>query len=229
MRYQKCESVRREPEGFRFRCLYWQIPGRRSAQGRLRPMSDAHGDGVDLRVGDKERDAAATTLQAHCVAGRLTVAELEARLDRAMAAQTRRELQTLLHDLPSTARTTQHEGSQVLPRMPGIRPFTCSVAVPAPPQRACAAAIDTIAPALAAGSFELVEQSERHLVFERDSSLLGPLLATLMFFPIGAIALINRRQPQRIVFSFRDADGGCQLIVHGSASRSVRRAVAELG
>ncbi len=55
----------------------------------------------DLRVGDRERAAAAERLSAHHAAGRLTVEELEQRLGRAGAAVHAHELAALEADLPA--------------------------------------------------------------------------------------------------------------------------------
>ena len=57
-----------------------------------------------VRVGDRERSAAADRLAAHAAAGRLTVEELEARVERAQAAVVRRDLDALLADLPEPPR-----------------------------------------------------------------------------------------------------------------------------
>jgi fatty acid desaturase len=68
----------------------------------------------DVRVGDRERSAAADRLAAHAAAGRLTVEELEARVERAHAAVLRRDLDSLLADLPAPGRRA------VTPRAPAL-------------------------------------------------------------------------------------------------------------
>jgi hypothetical protein len=55
---------------------------------------------ADLRVGDADRDAAATALGEHFARGRLTVADLHARLDVALAAVTQRDISRAIQDLP---------------------------------------------------------------------------------------------------------------------------------
>jgi hypothetical protein len=55
----------------------------------------------DLRVGDRERAAAAERLSAHHAAGRLSVDELERRLERADAAVFAHDLHAVEADLPS--------------------------------------------------------------------------------------------------------------------------------
>jgi fatty acid desaturase len=54
----------------------------------------------ELRIGDRERAAAAERLSAHHAAGRLSVDELEHRLERANAAVFAHELDELEADLP---------------------------------------------------------------------------------------------------------------------------------
>jgi hypothetical protein len=56
-----------------------------------------------IRVGDRERTAAAERLAAHAAAGRLTVEELEERLDRAGRANVASDLRALEADLPEPA------------------------------------------------------------------------------------------------------------------------------
>ena len=64
--------------------------------------NDAFGGPRDrsVRVGDKERDAIGEILRKRHVEGRLDYDELQARLERAMAAKTYGELDELIADLP---------------------------------------------------------------------------------------------------------------------------------
>jgi hypothetical protein len=55
---------------------------------------------TEIRIGDDERSRAAERLAEHAAAGRLTVEELEQRLERAHAAVYARDLQALEADLP---------------------------------------------------------------------------------------------------------------------------------
>ncbi len=55
---------------------------------------------LDLRVGDGEREQIAADLGQHMALGRLTLHELESRLDIAFTAKTRRQLDALISDLP---------------------------------------------------------------------------------------------------------------------------------
>jgi hypothetical protein len=54
----------------------------------------------DIRIGDEDRMRAADRLAEHAAAGRLTVDELEQRLERANAAVYAHDLQALEADLP---------------------------------------------------------------------------------------------------------------------------------
>ena len=55
-----------------------------------------------LRVGDDERSAAVDSLQLHHAAGRLTFAEFDDRMSRALRARTATDLVVLFVDLPTT-------------------------------------------------------------------------------------------------------------------------------
>jgi hypothetical protein len=57
--------------------------------------------GFEMRVGDAEREAAAAELREHYASGRLTLEELNERLDAAFDAKTRGDLNTVMRDLPS--------------------------------------------------------------------------------------------------------------------------------
>ena len=58
----------------------------------------------DLRASDAEREDVVADLRTHATEGRLTVEELEERLDRVHAARTRADLAAQLADLPRPAR-----------------------------------------------------------------------------------------------------------------------------
>jgi hypothetical protein len=64
------------------------------------PEPTASTSGVEPRAGDADRERAAEKLRVAAGEGRIDLAELEERLDRAYAAKTYRELDALLADLP---------------------------------------------------------------------------------------------------------------------------------
>jgi Domain of unknown function (DUF1707) len=59
--------------------------------------------GYNVRVGDAEREATAAQLREHFADGRLTLDELNERLDQTFAAKTRTDLNTVMVDLPYSA------------------------------------------------------------------------------------------------------------------------------
>ena len=60
--------------------------------------------GYNVRVGDADRDAVAAQLREHFADGRLTLEELNERLDQTFAAKTKADLNTVMRDLPHAAR-----------------------------------------------------------------------------------------------------------------------------
>jgi hypothetical protein len=56
--------------------------------------------GYNVRVGDADREAIAAQLREHYADGRLTLEELNERLDQAFAAKTKADLNTVMRDLP---------------------------------------------------------------------------------------------------------------------------------
>jgi hypothetical protein len=70
--------------------------------------------GYNIRVGDADREATATQLREHYADGRLTLDELNERLDQAFAAKTRADLNAVMRDLPVAPRP-------IMPIQPGPR------------------------------------------------------------------------------------------------------------
>jgi len=60
--------------------------------------------GFNVRVGDADRDAVAAQLREHYADGRLTLEELNERLDQTFAAKTKADLNTVMRDLPQVPR-----------------------------------------------------------------------------------------------------------------------------
>jgi len=69
-----------------------------------------------LRVGDRERAETADRLSAHAAAGRLSIDELEQRLEAVHSAVLARDLHAVEADLPSTVRRPKpHRPAPLLP------------------------------------------------------------------------------------------------------------------
>ena len=62
--------------------------------------------GYNVRVGDADREAVAAQLREHFADGRLTLEELNERLDQTFAAKTKADLNTVMRDLPQATRPT---------------------------------------------------------------------------------------------------------------------------
>jgi hypothetical protein len=60
--------------------------------------------GYNVRIGDADREAIAAQLREHFADGRLTLDELNERLDQTFAAKTRADLNVVMRDLPHVAR-----------------------------------------------------------------------------------------------------------------------------
>ena len=60
--------------------------------------------GYNVRVGDADREAVTAQLREHYADGRLTLEELNERLDQAFAAKTKADLNTVMRDLPQAMR-----------------------------------------------------------------------------------------------------------------------------
>jgi Domain of unknown function (DUF1707) len=69
-----------------------------------------------LRIGDRERDEAAKRLGDHAAAGRLTVVELEDRLEHVHKAVYARDLRALEADLPGPPERSQFDRGRVAVR-----------------------------------------------------------------------------------------------------------------
>jgi hypothetical protein len=164
---------------------------------------ELEGDGV--RASDDERTQITDQLRVHCVAGRITVEELERRLEQAMSAQSVGELAILIRDLPRTVLPVQQPTCpEVRVGLPGVRPFTYRLVIPSPLERTRVAALDTIATALNRSRWELVHQTPTSLEFTRSAN-------------------------ERIVIDLApNGTTATTMIVHGRAPRSVRSQFAKL-
>jgi hypothetical protein len=75
-----------------------------------------------VRASDAERDQAAEDLRVAYAEGRLTRAELDARIGAAYAATTRADLSALTSDLPGAISAQQAHRRPVLPDLPAAAP-----------------------------------------------------------------------------------------------------------
>lgn len=78
----------------------------------------APASGADLRASNADRDVAADILCAAVADGRLTLGELDERLERVLSARTLRELARLISDLPCARPREPREPPSARPRSP---------------------------------------------------------------------------------------------------------------
>jgi hypothetical protein len=188
----------------------------------------------DIRVSDADRTAAAEALRRHCLAGRLSIEELDERLAEAYAARTEGELAELVQDLPPEPETAVAAVPVPTPPrrrlgLPGVRPFFQRHDFDLPRTQIFEEAMAHIVPAMIGAGYDLAERDEpRLLVFETEERPAWVLAACVFAFPIGLVAL-TVRHTYRIAMAFDDMpDGGTEVTVQGSARRPVRRSFAEL-
>jgi hypothetical protein len=79
--------------------------------------------GYNIRVGDAEREATASQLREHYADGRLTLDELNERLDQTFAATTRADLNAVTRDLPVMPRPVMPAAPSYSRSSGSSRPF----------------------------------------------------------------------------------------------------------
>ena len=186
----------------------------------------------ELRASDRDREKVADHLRRSCVEGRLTLEELEERLEGVMAAVTVAELDGYVSDLPALAEAPgRAPRTTAAPRKPGpigVLPFTLHMVVPASREDVHLEVLRTIAPPLVDYGYQLVSHSPTGIVFECRLRPSWTILVAIFVFPIGLIALTIRRN-ERIVISLAErSEGGTGMTVSGNAPRRVRKAFLEL-
>jgi hypothetical protein len=158
-------------------------------------------------VSDSDRALVTAALRAHCVDGRITVAELEQRIESAMAARTGHELSAVVHDLPKTVAPVALDSTPRRIRVgpPGLRPFTIRVELATSVERARNTALDTIAIGLNGSGFELREHTQHTLEF------------------------VGAKPRERVVLSFEPrGEQKSTMLIYGRAYRNVRKQFSRL-
>jgi hypothetical protein len=89
--------------------------------------------GPDLRASDFDRDVAADMLCAAVADGRISLAELDQRLENVLSARTLREIARVMSDLPSHGRPAPIRPAQIRPAQ--VRPALVPARKPVPSER----------------------------------------------------------------------------------------------
>ncbi len=183
--------------------------------------------GGSLRASDRDREDAVEHLRKHCVDGRITLDELEERLEGVMTAATVADLSRFISDLPALHARGDPAPVATTPKKAGpvgVLPFTHRVVVPAPPGDTKEQVLSTLAPRLADYGYELVSHSPTGVVFECKSRPPWTILVAVVTFPVGLVALAVKRN-ERVVISLEPrSTNSTDMVVHGNAPRRVRKA-----
>jgi hypothetical protein len=171
------------------------------------------------RASDGERERVVTRLHDAAAAGRLSVAELDERVECAYSSVTRGELAALLDDLPAPRRPATPER---LPWLPGLSPFSASWRGPVDPDRHVASVLRHLGPIFTAFGYELVERTSSRLVYRRSSR---SRLAMLLF---GLPGLVLGKQTDTITVDFLAGGEHTLAVVQGVAPLRLRRALIRL-
>jgi Domain of unknown function (DUF1707) len=181
----------------------------------------------DLRASDADREAAVDALRQHAEAGRLTIDELDERVEKAYAAKMLSELAALQVDLPRLAVRPQPVPDRHRPRMPGRLPFTCRWHSPADAKLTMRELMTFVAPPMERWGYDLTQRWDGRLRFERETRPIWTILVAVFLFPFGLFALLYKDR-ERITIDLDEDEYGTHLVASGVAPLPVRRAFAEL-
>ena len=133
-----------------------------------------------IRASDLERDVIVRRLRDQCATGRLSIDDLDERLEHAYAAVTRAELNGLVSDLPSDEPHAAPPAGRRRFFWPGITPFSEQRHLGASSADSFAAAQREMVPRMGTQGFHVDEEIwPRRLRFVSD----GGLFITVMFHP----------------------------------------------
>jgi hypothetical protein len=182
----------------------------------------------DLRASDADREAAVDALRRHALAGRLTVDELDERLERAYAAKMLSELAELQADLPRLAVRPQRAPARGRrPMVPGRWSFTRRWHSPADARLTMRELMTFVVPPMERWGYDLTQRFDGRLRFERETRPAWTILVAIFLFPFGLLALLYKDR-ERITIDLDEDEHGTQLVATGIAPLAVRRAFAEL-
>jgi hypothetical protein len=183
----------------------------------------------DLRASDADREAAVDALRRHAMAGRLTIEELDERIEKAYTAKMLSELAELQVDLPRLAvrphRPADRRGKR--PWVPGRLAFTTRWHSPADAKLTMRELMTFVVPPMERWGYDLTQRWDGRLRFERETRPVWTILVAIFLFPFGLLALLYKDR-ERVTIDLDEDEHGTQLVATGVAPLPVRRAFAEL-
>jgi hypothetical protein len=184
---------------------------------------------TDLRASDADRERTVTALRHHALEGRLTVDELDERVERAYAARTLRELAELQADLPAarTPPATPPGRRRRRAVLPGRWAFAVRWHSPTDASSTMAELMEHVAPPMVRQGYDITQRWDGRLRFEREVRPAWTIVVAVLVFPLGLFALLHKEQ-ERVTIDLDEDDHGTQLVATGVAPRPVRRAFLEL-
>jgi hypothetical protein len=183
----------------------------------------------DLRASDADREGAVEALRHHAAEGRLTVEELDERVEKAYAAKMLSELAELQVDLPRLAvRPHRPVGRpRNRPWMPGRLAFTIRWHSPADAKITMRELMTFVVPPMERWGYDLTQRWDGRLRFERETRPIWTILVAVFLFPFGLLALLYKDR-EWITVDLDEDEHGTHLVASGVAPLPVRRAFAEL-
>lgn len=168
-------------------------------------------------------------LRRHALAGRLTVDELDERVEKAYAAKMMSELAELQVDLPRLAVRPQRpaERPRHRPWVPGRLAFTSRWHSPADAKLTMRELMTFVVPPMERWGYDVTQRWDGRLRFERETRPIWTILVAVFLFPFGLFALLYKDR-ERVTIDLDEDETGTQLVASGIAPLPVRRAFAEL-
>jgi hypothetical protein len=168
-------------------------------------------------------------LRRHAMAGRLTVEELDERVEKALSAKLLSELAQLQVDLPRLA-VRPHRPPQERrrrPWFPGRYAFTVRWHAPTDAKLTTRELMTFVVPPMERWGYVLTQRWDGRLRFERETWPAWVFMVAILAFPFGLLALL-KKDHDRITIDLDEDEQGTQIVASGIGPLAVRRAFAEL-
>ena len=171
-----------------------------------------------------------TALRHHALEGRLTVDELDERVERAYAARTLRELAEIQADLPVVPMRSTRPPERRRRRavMPGRWGFAVRWHTPADANTTMSELMHHVAPPMVRQGYDITQRWDGRLRFERRVRPAWTIAVAILLLPLGGPLALLYKEHETVTIDLDENDHGTQLVATGVAPRPVRRAFLEL-